>query len=111
MQPLELAIHWIVDIHPEFAKKRALRQQRVGHRPAAAEDRRVPETHVKAQNRAGPDVDQQSQPRTGKLLAMQAVDEYHIGASMIHLHEVEQTLALVGTGMRLVCAPLLRAHA
>ena len=42
---------------------------------------------------------------------MQTVDEDHIGAGMIHLHEVEQPLAFIGTGMGLVRAPLLRTHA
>ena len=111
MEPLELAIHRIVDVHPEFAKKRPLGQQRVSHRPAAAEDRGIPKTHIKAQNCAGPDVDQQGQPGTCKLFAMQTVDEDHIGAGMIHLHEVEQPLAFIGTGMGLVRAPLLRTHA
>ena len=90
MEPLELAIRRIVDVYPEFAKKRPLGQQRVSHRPAAAEDRGIPKTHIKAQNCAGPDVDQQGKPGTGKLFAMQTVDEDHIGAGMIHLHEVEQ---------------------
>lgn len=42
---------------------------------------------------------------------MDAVDEDHIGARMIHLHKIEQALAMIDARMRLMGAAPLRAHA
>ena len=111
MEPPELPIHRVGDIDAQLLKQRFLGQQGVGHRPATAENRRIAETDIKAQNTAGPDLNQQRYPGAGELLAMYAVDENHICPRMIHLHEIEQALAVIGARMRLMGAALLRAHA
>ena len=103
-------MHRIGEIEAQAIEQRLLRQQGIGNCPPAAKDRRCPETHVEAQNTAAPDVDEQSHPRSAQRYTVRTVNEHDVGGGVIHLHHVEQAIAVIFPRVRLVGGTSFRSH-
>src|SRR3546814_8511234 len=82
----------------------------------APEYRGVAEADIVTKNGPGPDFDEEGDPRSSELFAPQTIDQDDIALGVIHLNQVEKSLACIFAGVRFqigrtqVCTPVTNAH-
>src|SRR3546814_20408584 len=72
--------------------------------------RSVAEADIVTKNGPGPDFDEEGDPRSYELFAPQTIDQDDIALGVIHLNQVEKSLACIFAGVRIMGAPRLRSH-
>src|SRR3546814_10517789 len=72
--------------------------------------RSVAEADIVTKNGPGPDFDEEGDPRSSELFAPQTIDQDDIALGVIHLNQVEKSLACIFAGVRFMGAPRLRSH-
>src|SRR3546814_15610477 len=79
-------------------------------RSSAPEYRGVAEADIVTKNGPGPDFDEEGDPLSSELFAPQTIDQDDIALGVIHLNQVEKSLACIFAGVRFMGAPRLRSH-
>src|SRR3546814_17682518 len=105
MEAPEQTVHRIADIDAQVGEGRLFGQHSARNRPSAPEYRGVAEAAIVTQNGPGPDFAEEGAPRSSSLFAPLTLAQDDIALGVIHLYQVEKSLASIFPVVRFIGPP------